>query len=84
MNMFENDRSASRGLMTSRKLIVFKHESRLGNAPAERLFGLVRVERVIPDGQEARSYEDYQVTLDETTLPNGVEASVFDYISPSA
>lgn len=84
MNMFENDRSASRGLMTSRKLIVFKHEARLGNAPAERLFDLVRIERAIPDGQEARSYADYRIVLDEEAVPSGVEASVFDYISPSA
>lgn len=84
MNMFENDRSASRGLMTSRKLIVFKHESRLGNAPAERLFDLVRIERAIPDGQEARSYADYRVALDEGSIPDGVEVEVFDYIAPSA
>lgn len=83
MNMFENDRSASRGLMTSRKLIVFKHESRLGNASAERLFDLVHVDRVIPDGQVARSYSDYQITLDEATAPKGVEVSTFDYIAPS-
>lgn len=84
MNMFENDRSASRGLMTSRKLIVFKHESRLGNAPAEKLFELVRVDRVSPNDQVARSYADYCVAVDEGALPDGVDVSVFDYIAPSA
>ncbi|OUP09787.1 type I-C CRISPR-associated protein Cas7/Csd2 [Collinsella sp. An2] len=84
MNMFENDRSTARGLMTSRKLIVFKHESKLGNAPAERLFSLVKVERTIPDGQEARSYEDYRVLLDENELPVGVSVELYDAIVPSA
>ncbi len=84
MNMFENDRSASRGLMTSRKLVVFKHESRLGNAPAEKLFELVHVDRVSSSDQAVRSYADYCVTVDENALPDGVEVSVFDYIAPSA
>ena len=48
MNMFENDRSAARGLMSSRKLFVFKHESKLGNAPAHRLFEAVKVNRLSP------------------------------------
>lgn len=84
MNMFENDRSASRGLMTSRKLVVFKHESRLGNAPAEKLFELVHIDRVGPGDKAARSYADYRVVVDEDALPDGVEVSVFDYIAPSA
>lgn len=84
MNMFENDRSASRGLMTSRELILFKHDSKLGNAPAHRLFDLVKTERTIPVGQEARRFEDYRITLDEDAVPAGVTAKVFDYIPPSA
>lgn len=84
MNMFENDRSASRGLMTSRKLVVFKHESRLGNAPAEKLFELVHVGRVGSSDQAARSFADYCVAVDEDEVPDGVEVSVFDYIAPSA
>ena len=84
MNMFENDRSASRGLMTSRKLVVFKHESRLGNAPAEKLFELVHVDRVSSSDQAARSFADYCVAVDDDALPDGVEVSVFDYIAPSA
>ena len=84
MNMFENDRSASRGLMTSRKLVVFKHESRLGNAPAEKLFELVHVDRVCSSDQAARSFADYCVAVDEDEVPDGVEVSIFDYIAPSA
>lgn len=70
-NMFENDRSAARGLMSSRKLFVFKHESKLGNAPAHRLFEAVKVNRLIPDAQEARSFSDY--TIEVGDIPEGVE-----------
>lgn len=83
MNMFENDRSASRGLMTSRRLVLFKHDSKLGNAPAHRLFDAVKVERTIPDGQEARRFEDYQITIDDDAIPEGVSVRSFDYIQPS-
>ena len=71
MNMFENDRSAARGLMSSRKLFVFKHESKLGNAPAHRLFEAVTVNRLIPDAQEARSFSDYAIEVGD--IPEGVE-----------
>ena len=83
MNMFESDRSASRGLMTSRKLFLFKHESKLGNAPAERLFNLVEVERAIPDEQEPRSFGDYRIGFNKEGLPTGVSVEEFDYIAPS-
>ena len=75
MNMFENDRSAARGLMSSRKLFVFKHESKLGNAPAHRLFEAVKVNRLIPDAQEARSFSDY--TIEVGDIPEGVELIEF-------
>lgn len=71
MNMFENDRSAARGLMSSRKLFVFKHESKLGNAPAHSLFETVKVNRLIPDAQEARSFSDYAIEVGD--IPEGVE-----------
>lgn len=74
-NMFEHDRSAARGEMAARRLIVFKHESAMGNAPAHVLFDKVRVSRV--DGEAdtpARSYADYQVTIDES-LPQGVSVT---------
>ena len=62
-NMFDVDRSAARGLMSAQKLIVFKHKSVLGNAPANKLFDLVKVEKNC-DGV-ARSFSDYHVTIDE-------------------
>jgi len=70
-NMFDVDRSAARGLMSAQRLIVFKHDSMLGDAPANKLFDLVKVQRMdktIP----ARSFADYQVTIDKEHLPTGV------------
>lgn len=64
-NMFDIDRSAARGLMSAQKLIVFKHDSVLGNAPANKLFDLVKIEKKC-DGV-ARSFSDYQVTIGENT-----------------
>lgn len=61
--MFDVDRSAARGLMSAQKLIVFKHDSALGNAPANKLFDLVKVEKKC-DGV-ARSFSDYKVTIGE-------------------
>ena len=69
-NMFDVDRSAARGLMSAQKLIVFKHDSVLGNAPANKLFDLVKVEKKC-DGAP-RKFEDYEVTIDKDHLPNGV------------
>ena len=71
LNMFEHDRSAARGKMAVRELIVFRHDSELGNAPAHKLFDLIRVEKKA--GVAApRGYGDYTVTVDETHLPQGV------------
>ena len=81
MNMFENDRSAARGLMTSRKLIVFKHESKLGNAPASALFDLVEAKKTIAG--PARHYSDYQIDVAQDMVPEGVEVKAFDWIRPS-
>ena len=70
-NMFEHDRSAARGLMATRKLVVFKHESNMGNAPAHALFE--RVQAVLKDGVTApRSFSDYDVSVNAENLPNGV------------
>ncbi len=69
-NMFDMDRSAARGLMSAQKLIVFKHDSVLGNAPANKLFDLVNVKR-ISDGAP-RSFSDYKVTINQDNLPAGV------------
>ena len=69
-NMFDIDRSAARGLMSAQKLIVFKHDSVLGNAPANKLFDLVKVEKNTTDAP--RSFKDYNVTVNETAIPAGV------------
>ena len=69
-NMFDVDRSAARGLMSAQKLIVFKHDSVLGNAPANKLFDLVKVKKVC-DGAP-RSFSDYTVTIDKEGLPSNV------------
>ena len=66
-NMFDCDRSASRGLMSSQKLIVFRHDSELGNVPANKLFDLVKVEK--KTNEPARSFDDYQITVDTSKLP---------------
>lgn len=70
-NMFDIDRSAARGLMSAQKLIVFKHDSVLGNAPANKLFDLVKVERK-DKSAPARSFADYEVTIDKDNVPVGV------------
>ena len=71
LNMFENDRSAARGKMAVRELIVFRHDTELGCAPAYKLFDLVHVSH--KDGVTApRSYADYTVTVDKDGLPDGV------------
>lgn len=78
-NMFEHDRSAARGEMAARKLIVFKHEHAMGNAPAHVLFGSVKVERVEGDADTpARGFQDYRVSIDAEALPQGV--SVREYL----
>lgn len=71
--MFDHDRSASRGTMAPQKLVVFKHQSALGNAPAHKLFNLVKVDRrqgvAVP-----RSIGDYDITVPGgSSLPAGVE-----------
>ncbi|MFT8736816.1 MAG: type I-C CRISPR-associated protein Cas7/Csd2 [Zymomonas mobilis] len=83
-NMFEHDRSAARGEMATRKLIVFKHENALGNAPAHILFDRIKIGRNI-DNQihpidsrldnllPARAFSDYIVDIDRENFPAGVE-----------
>jgi CRISPR-associated protein Csd2 len=71
--MFDHDRSAARGEMTARKLIVFKHASDLGNAPAHALFDTVDVGRVNGADQPARGFGDYHVTFAKERVPHGVE-----------
>lgn len=67
-NMFEHDRSAARGLMATRKLIVFKHKSALGDGPSHMQFGRVKVTRK-DETKPPRSIEAYSITLDGKELP---------------
>ena len=71
LNMFELDHSAARGKMSVRELIVFRHDSELGNAPAYKLFDLVKAQRN-PDVVSPRAFSDYQIRVDEEKLPTGV------------
>ena len=84
-HMFDHDRSAARGEMAARRLILFRHESKLGNAPAHKLFERVVVKRVnggedyVPGDLHmhnlppARAWLDYRVNLDADDLPSGIE-----------
>lgn len=69
INMFEHDHSAARGKMATRKLVIFKHDSDLGNAPSHKLFELVKVSKN-PDANPPRSYSDYEVSVGDA--PSGV------------
>lgn len=72
-NMFEYDHSAARGMMSTCKLIVFKHASALGNAPSGALFDRVSIKRKEEKETPARSFSDYVVKIDKAGLPDGIE-----------
>ncbi|MFC1866575.1 type I-C CRISPR-associated protein Cas7/Csd2 [Thermodesulfobacteriota bacterium] len=72
INMFDHDHSAARGKMNARKLIVFKHDTMLGNAPAHKLFDLVTVKRATDIIIPARAFSDYDVQIDRDNVPQGV------------
>ena len=69
IHMFDEDRSAARGKMAVRELIVFRHSSELGDAPAYKLFDAVQAKKNV---DIPRSYRDYDVSVDETAIPEGV------------
>jgi CRISPR-associated protein Csd2 len=71
VNMFEHDHSAARGKMATRRLVVFKHESELGNAPSHLLFALVKVAKNAA-ANPPRSFADYAVSVDNANVPVGV------------
>ena len=94
MNMYDFDRSASKGLMATRRLIVFKHigtdngnledqkrQAMLGCAPAQRLLDLGQVVSVTLNdpNKSPRAYSDYKITTDATKLPRGVEMLELEY-----
>jgi CRISPR-associated protein Csd2 len=74
-DMFEQDHSAARGKMTARKLIVFKHESELGNAPAATLFETIK-SKLTDDSKPPRAFSDYSMEIDKASVPEGVELLV--------
>ncbi len=92
LDMFEHDRSAARGAMATRKLVVFRHESALGNAHANALFARVTHARVGADGpipigdprldnaRPARRFEDYVINVDRNNLPKGIDVFEDDEI----
>lgn len=75
-DLFEHDRSAARGLMATRGLIVFKHDSALGNSPAHKLFELVQVKRRTDPSKPAREFGDYEIVIDKAQVPAGVTLDV--------
>jgi len=71
INMWDLDRSASRGMMAPRGLYVFTHESKLGNAPAHKLFDRIKVQ-LKSEGSSPRAFTDYEVSVDAEAVPKGV------------
>lgn len=88
MNMWDHDRSSARGEMAGRKLVIFRHDSKYGSAPAQSLFDRVVTKRVTEDGAvdlggaaaralpAARHWRDYEVIIDEVGLPAGVSVEI--------
>lgn len=71
INMFDHDRSAARGEMAAQKLIVFRHDGELGNAPAQKLFDLINVKKK-DESRPTRAFNDYEVIIDKNNVPNHV------------
>jgi CRISPR-associated protein Csd2 len=66
-SMFEHDRSAARGMMATRGLYIFEHDSKMGNAPAHELFDRVSVKRK-DASKSARSFADYEISINTSGL----------------
>ncbi|RJQ14282.1 MAG: type I-C CRISPR-associated protein Cas7/Csd2 [Nitrospiraceae bacterium] len=74
LEMFEHDRSAARGQMATRKLIVFKHDSSLGSAPAHKLFDMVTTKA---NANPVRDFSEYEITIPiQADMPQGVTLEV--------
>lgn len=71
VQMFEQDRSAARGLMGTRKLFIFEHASKMGNAPVQQLFDLISIKRK-DESKPARDFNDYIISAAKDKLPQGV------------
>lgn len=76
VNMFDHDHSAARGQMTARRLVTFRHDSAIGNAPAHKLFELVTEGRSGSADQPARTFGDYDIRIDEAGVSAGVTLEV--------
>ncbi len=72
INMFDHDHSAARGKMNARQLIVFRHDTALGNAPSHKLFDLVQVKRSTAEIKPPRAFSDYVIEIDKANVPAGV------------
>lgn len=70
--MFEHDRASGRAEITLRSLYIFTHADAFGTAPARTLTDMVKVERTIPNDQPIRDFNNYQISMDETAIPDGV------------
>lgn len=70
-NMFEHDRSAARGLMGTRKLIIFQHSSKMGDAPVQELFDAITVKRK-DESKPARDFSDYTISIDKDKIPQAI------------
>ncbi len=75
INMFEHDHAAARGKMSARKLFVFKHTTKLGNAPAHKLFETIEVRRTNGNTGPARAFSDYEIVVHKDNLPESVTVS---------
>jgi len=71
VNMFEHDRSAARGLMGTRKLIIFEHSSKMGDAPVQQLFDAITVKRK-DQSKPARDFSDYEISINREIIPQSV------------
>jgi len=73
INMFEHDHSAARGKMAARKLYVFRHSTKLGNAPAHKLFDTIEIKRNTDGDAPARAFSDYEIVVNTGNLPDTVQ-----------
>lgn len=72
LNAFEHDRAAARGEMNPRGLIVFKHDSHLGNARSGELFERVVISHAPSAANPPRAFSDYVISVEEKGLPSGI------------
>lgn len=89
LNMYEHDRSSSKGMMTTRAVYAIKHvgtdnveeqrlrQAKLGCCPAQLLFESVVKVELKKEKQFPRSFEDYEVVINESVVPKGVELLKF-------